>query len=63
MPADFVAYLLENEFKVSRHNLKIVSDKWYKHRIMDSLLEKKLQAKGPVSPVSARNTFFRYHST
>ena len=28
--ADFVAYLLENEFKVSRHNLKIVSDKWIK---------------------------------
>lgn len=23
--SDFVAYLLENEFKVSRHNLKIVS--------------------------------------
>lgn len=28
--SDFVAYLLENEFKVSRHNLKIVSDKWIK---------------------------------
>ena len=27
---NFVAYLLENDFKVSRHNLKIVSDKWIK---------------------------------